>query len=97
MKYRFLSPAEKELMEGTLYYEKESPGLGLRFLDQVEATISLILRFPEAWRAISENHRMCRVKGFPYGLIFTKEPDGILITSVMHLSRDPESWKINIR
>ena len=93
MNYQFLSPAAVELREGIEYYESQSPGLGLRFLDQVEAAITLIQKYPDAWRQVSENHRMCRVKVFPYGLIYTKKDQLIQISAVMHLHRDPISWR----
>lgn len=42
MTYRFLSPAQQDLVEAVQYYEKASPGLGLEFLDEVERTVSRI-------------------------------------------------------
>ena len=96
MTYRFLTPASLELRSAIVYYEEQSTGLGLRFLNHVEATIELILRHPEAWRSISENHRLCRVMKFPYGLIYAIDNDGIIFVATMHLHKHPDSWKKNI-
>jgi len=46
--YRFLSPAQRDLAEAVDYYEKQVPGLGLEFLDEVERTVKRILMQPEA-------------------------------------------------
>lgn len=93
MTYRFLSPAQQDLAEAVEYYEKASPGLGLEFLDEVERTVSRILLNPEAWTAVGEHHRRCRARRFPYGLLYTVERDVVVITAVMDLRRNPDTWK----
>jgi toxin ParE1/3/4 len=93
MTFRILSVAQKELADAMEYYERASPGLGLEFIDEVERTVRRILLQPEAWMRVSENHRRCRMRRFPYGLIYAIERDSILITAVFHLHKHPESWK----
>lgn len=44
--YRFTSAALSELKEATLYYEQKENGLGTVFLDEIDATVERILRFP---------------------------------------------------
>jgi len=48
MTYRLLSVAENELAETTLWYEQQSKGLGESFLDEFEAVMFRISKFPEA-------------------------------------------------
>ena len=93
MTHRFLSPAQGELAEAIEFYENAAPGLGLQFLDEVERTIQRIQSQPEAWIKVSERHRRCRTRRFPYGLIYTIEQDIVLITAVMNLKRHPDYWK----
>ena len=93
MTYRFLSPAERDLAEAVDYYEAQVPGLGLEFLDEVERTVKRIIMQPEAWMSISENHRRCRTRRFPYGLIYSLDKNEIIIAAVMCLRRHPDSWK----
>jgi len=69
--YRFLSPAQQDLVEAIEYYENASSGLGLEFLDEVERTVSRILLHPEAWTSVGEHHRRCRMRRFPYGLLYS--------------------------
>ena len=49
MSYRLLSVADSELTEAAQSYEKQAAGLGKEFLDEFEAVMSRIMRFPEAW------------------------------------------------
>ena len=44
-KYRFTSAALSELKEATLHYERSEPGLGLKFLDEIDDTVNRILGF----------------------------------------------------
>jgi plasmid stabilization system protein ParE len=92
LKARFLSPASKELDEAIRYYDHQLPGLGLRFYQEVEATIERIKFMPKAWTKIGKETRRCLIKGFPYALYYAAEADEILITAVAHLHRDPEHY-----
>jgi plasmid stabilization system protein ParE len=91
-RYRFTSAALSELKEATLYYEKEN-GLGTAFLDEIDATVERILRFPHAWQLMSVRTQRCRTHRFPFGLLYQIRPNEILITAVMDLRRDPQRWR----
>jgi plasmid stabilization system protein ParE len=94
MNYRFLSPALVELREAAVFYEERVNGLGSDFLDEVDHTVQRILCFPEAWGKIGIDYRRCSLRRFPYLIIYTIVPDGsILIISVFHQSRNPDSWR----
>ena len=96
MTYRFLSPALGDLTEAINYYDTASPGLGGEFIDEIEATIRRIILDPEAWTKVSPNHRRCRTRRFPYGLVYSIERDAVIIAAVMNLRRHPDSWKANL-
>jgi plasmid stabilization system protein ParE len=97
VKYQFLTPALFELTEAVEYYETQLLGLGLDFIEEIEATIIRILKFPEAWGQISEYYRHCNLRRFPYTLIYTSTSDDeIMIVSVFHQNREPLSWKNNL-
>ena len=93
MTYRFLSPAQQDLAEAVQYYERAAAGLGLEFLDEIERTVERILLHPEAWTRVSEHHRRCRTRRFPYGLIYIVEKDVVIIAAVMNLRRHPKTWR----
>ncbi len=50
MDVKFLSPARDELKLAIAFYEKSSVGLGSRFLNEVKASISRIVKNPQACR-----------------------------------------------
>ncbi len=96
MKIKFISPADIELDDAILYYDYELPGLGYRFLQEVEMAVKRISTFPQGWTKIGKHTRRCMLKGFPYSLFYTIEKDEIIITAVANLHRDPEYYKDRI-
>ena len=93
MVVKFLAPAQAELTEAVAYYHSQEPGLGSRFANEVRRTIERILQYPEAWSSISKRTRRCRTNKFPYGIIYQIRGDVLLIVAVMHLHREPRTWK----
>jgi toxin ParE1/3/4 len=93
MKGDFHPEALEEYREAALYYAERNPALALKFLDAVEDAIRLILESPERYRILDEDVRRCLTHVFPYAVLFTKEPQSILIVAVMHCSREPGYWK----
>jgi len=67
--------------------------LGRRFASEIRATIYRILQTPERWRVLEDDVRRCLVRVFPYSVLYTVEPDFILIVAVMHGRRQPGYWK----
>jgi plasmid stabilization system protein ParE len=93
MRYRFHPEALEEYQKATLYYAERDPALALRFVEAVEDAIGRILEAPERWRVLNEDVRRCLTHVFPYGVLYTIEPEFILIVAVMHGSREPGYWK----
>lgn len=93
MRYEFHPEALDEYEAAALYYAERDPGLALRFIEVVEETIQRILEAPNRWRVIDEDVRRCLTRVFPYAVLYTVEPDFILIVAVMHCSREPGYWK----
>ena len=97
MKFRLLPPAAGELRSAARYYEQQVPGLGHDFLHEVRTTIFRIIQWPEVWQPLAAEIRRCRTHRFPYGIIYAREKGEVLIVSVMHLHRHPDSWRKNLR
>jgi len=93
MTVKFLAPAQAELVDGVAYYESQKHALGFQFAEEVQRTIQRILQYPEAWSLISKRTRRCRTNRFPYGVIYQVRGDVLLIVAVMHLHREPRTWK----
>jgi toxin ParE1/3/4 len=96
MRYEFHPEAFEEYLEAGYYYAAQQPGLDLRFIVCVEGTIELIVEQPNRWRAFDEDVRRCFTRVFPYAILYTIEPDYLLIVAVAHCSREPGYWKHRI-
>ena len=96
MTFRFLPPAAREVRAAARYYEEKVPGLGFDFIAEVRAAVRRILTHPQAWCPLDDEFRRCRTSRFPYGLIYTIEADHVLIASLMHLHRHPDTWRKNL-
>jgi hypothetical protein len=55
--YRFLPPAEEEMTEASLFYERASSGLGDDFLDDIERVISDVCVHPAAGHRVGHDLR----------------------------------------
>ncbi len=95
-KIRFLEIAQIELNEAVDYYNYEMPGLGDTFLIEVLNALDRIAKFPEAWQICSERTRRCRLRRFPYGIMYQARKDGLLIVAIANLHRKPDYWKDRI-
>jgi toxin ParE2 len=93
MKVRFLLPAQYELDEAIEYYNSEVPELGNAFLLETLAVIERICQYPEGWHPLSTNTRRCRLRRFPYGVVYAMLDGEIVILAVAHLHRKPGYWR----
>jgi len=97
MNITFLVPAETELLDAVAYFNSQSEGLGYEFAAEVKKTIERIVQYPEAWFQLSKRTRRCRTNRFPYGVIYQVRGENLLVVAVMHLSRDPQTWKGRVK
>ena len=97
MNVRVLEVAEKELDEAVSYYNNQVAGLGDAFLLEAVAAIERIRQFPDAWHPLGENVRRCRLRRFPYGLIYHADETGVLVVAVAHTHRRPEYWRDRLK
>jgi hypothetical protein len=65
------------------------PSAWLRFVEAVEDAIQRILESPERWRVLDDDVRRCLTHVFPYGILYTIEPEFILIVAVMPVVASP--------
>lgn len=92
MRIEFLDAAGAEYRAAVDYYDGENPGLGGEFADEIARTTARIVAFPDAWQKLSRRTRRCRVERFPYGVVYQKRGNVILVVAVMHLKREPDYW-----
>lgn len=89
----FHPEAEAEFIEAAGRYEEQAHNLGLDFIATVERTYQRLLVFPESGHPFGTRLRRVLVPGFPYGLLYRMEPEGIRIVAVAHVRRRPGYWR----
>lgn len=87
MKYSFHPDAESEFLLAIDFYEDREAGLGRDFALEIYSTVERILTYPDAWPVIEENIRRSLVKRFPFGVLYSKHEEEIVIVAIMHLNR----------
>ena len=93
MKALLAEAAGQELADAVAYYDAQGHGLGESFLDEFLAAVGRIEELPEAWQPLSKSTRRCRMRRFPYGLIYRVNDGVALIIAVGHLHREPDYWR----
>jgi plasmid stabilization system protein ParE len=58
----------------------------------VDASFTVLERFPEMFARVHGDVRRVIVSRFPYAVFYQVEADRIVVLAVLHTARDPESW-----
>lgn len=85
--------AEAEVVEAAHFYEQRVPGLGDRFLRELDAAVADIQQNPRRWRIVEDDIRRFVMRHFPYGIYFRVEGADLRILVVKHHRRHPDYWK----
>jgi plasmid stabilization system protein ParE len=94
--YRFLNPAEAEMIEAALFYDGASSGLGNDFLDDIQQAIGRLCEYPQAGETVTSELRRMLLHRFPFSIICFVEADVILVVAVAHHGRRPNYWQSRI-
>ena len=97
MRYEFHPEAEQELYEAASRYDSEVPELGVRFADEVERVIQLLLEHPELGSRLDDHLRHFVLRKFPFSVVYAAVGDLIYIVSVAHGSREPGYWRLRVQ
>ncbi|MDR1513725.1 MAG: type II toxin-antitoxin system RelE/ParE family toxin [Propionibacteriaceae bacterium] len=89
--------AAAELDAAVGWYEEQEPGIGLALIDRARQARRDIDDWPHAAPtfATADDGTVIRgkaVRGYPYRIIYTVEPDTILILAYAHQRREPKYW-----
>ena len=92
-RHEFHPEALAEYEDGARFYAARQPDLDLRFIAAVEDAIAGVCESPARWRIFDDGEvRRALTRVFPYGILYTIEPDHVLIVAVAHCSREPRYW-----
>ena len=93
MRFGFHPEALAEYKDAARYYADCQSGLDQRFIASVEHAIQRIIETPEQWKILEQGVRRYFTRVFPYAILYTIEPEYILIVAIMHCNREPGYWK----
>ena len=92
MNTEFQPEADEEFREATRYYESEAPGVGLAFVVEVHKAVADLAEFPLTAQIVRGSIRKRVLPHFPYNILYSVEPDKIVIVAVAHQRRRPNYW-----
>ena len=96
MSVRLLEPAQAELDDAVAWYAEQAPGLGDAFLIETLKTIQLIEHYPKAWHPLTPQIRRCRLRRFPYSVVYTQDGSDLLVVAIAHQHRKPSYWRARL-
>ena len=96
MSVRLLESAQVELDDAIAWYASQAPGLGDVFLIETLKTLKLIEQYPKAWHPLTQQVRRCRLRRFPYSVIYAQEGSDLLVLAFAHQHRKPGYWRTRL-
>jgi plasmid stabilization system protein ParE len=85
---------KREFDDALLYYGSVDDDLGRAFRSHTQKLLIGIAEHPLRWRLISERVRRCLYpRQFPYAIFYQVRSDHVLVISIKHTSRHPDSWR----
>ncbi|MFL6244631.1 MAG: type II toxin-antitoxin system RelE/ParE family toxin [Thermoanaerobaculia bacterium] len=96
MQARFLKPAELEVDEAVAYFDQQREGLGDRFEQDLQETVSFITRRPLTGQPLTKLVRRFRLRTFRYNVIYVVDDDEVIIVAVAHHRRRPGYWNARL-
>lgn len=93
--YRLDSTPEADLdVEASFeWYENQTSGLGLEFLEELRHAYWRILDGPLKYQDLGSGIRREILRRFPYSVYFSIEGGRVVILAVLHVHRDPAVWQ----
>jgi len=88
----FRPEARLDVLDARDWYDGQIPGLGAEFVERVEASVDRIQRFPFSHAEVVPPIRKAVLRRFPFSLLYTVEPDVIVVLGCFHQRRDPVRW-----
>ncbi len=87
--------AKEDIREAALWYNKQQKGLGKRFTAEVREKVHFIRLNPKASNVRYNSVRTAVLNVFPFMVHFTIDEKNktVIVSAVLHTSRDPELWK----
>ena len=89
--------AVAEAQEAFHWYAKRSQRAADRFIAELDAAVARIGEQPQLFACYLHGTRRCRLKRYPYAVVFREQADLIEVVAVAHCKRRPGYWKSRVR
>ncbi len=93
MNIELLPIVHTDLEMAMAYYDSQSAGLGDKFYHAFLCSLDLIAFSPQAWSKSEGATQKFRLSNYPYTILYVAVDETILITGVLHQSRDPRYFQ----
>ena len=93
---RFVPEVEEDAINGHLWYESKSKGLGEEFLRIFYAAASAISHNPLQYPIVYHEFRRCLLRRFPYAVYFQVDNNQIIVFGLFHCARNPQIMKLEL-
>jgi plasmid stabilization system protein ParE len=90
-----LPQAKEDIREAAQWYNKQQTGLGKRFITQIREKVHFIRQNPKASNIRYKNVRTAILNIFPFMVHYIADEKNktIIVSAVLHTSRDPKLWE----
>ena len=95
-KIQILNAAESDIEEGMIFYENQSDGLGLYFLETIMSDIQSLQIYCGIHIKIKEYYRLLS-KRFPYSIYYKYTKNTIFIYAVFDCRQNPKRIEEKLR
>ncbi len=87
--------AKEDIREAAIWYNKQQNGLGKRFTAEVRENVHFIRQNPKASYIRYNRVRTAVLNVFPFMVHYTIDEKNktIIVSAVLHTSRNPELWE----
>ncbi len=87
--------AKEDILDAARWYNKQSQGLGKRFTEEVRDSVRYIRQNPTTFSLRYDQVRTAVLNVFPFMIHYTLDEKNktVIISAVLHTSRDPKEWK----
>ena len=85
--------ADADITGAFEWYESQISGLGLGFLEAVDACLREVRRHPRMYQVVHKNVRRAPLGRFPYGVFYLVGDSTVIVVACLHARRDPRHWR----
>lgn len=89
--------ADADLIRAGAWYDTQRPGLGDRFLDEVERALIVASAVRFAYTPFRRHTRRINLRHFPYAIYYVIEGELLRVVAVLHQRRGTSAWRGRVR